>query len=232
VSSPTLGEFDLGPFDAADIDPAYDGRTQLLKDQIRAVFVQNFERFNVTIATSDGPTPVSPFSIIFFGGFNPNAFGLSENVDLYNFDLCDDAIIYTNSFEPEFFDDFPTAQEMGIAIGNVGSHEAGHLLGLNHTDDDTDLMDDRSAASAFLLDQEFKEAPLSQDIVPIGTQDGVLLLAETVGLIDGLRVPMWTVTGRAGLEFRSYNPDQPFTGPDWMKTTVREFSKQTRSPHR
>ncbi len=47
--------------------------------------------------------------------------------------------------------------------------------------DDTALMDDRSASDVFLLDQEFKESPLSNDIMVIGTQDAVLLLDETVG---------------------------------------------------
>ena len=41
--------------------------------------------------------------------------------------------------------------------------------------------DDRSAADAFLRDQEFIEAPLSTDVMPIGVQDAALLLFETVG---------------------------------------------------
>ena len=109
---------------------------------------------------------------------------MAEGVDLYNADFCDDAIIFTESFTPSLFTGTPTALELGTAIGNVGSHEAGHLLGLNHTSDDLDLMDDRSDADAFLDDQEFKEAPLSSDIMAIGTQDGVLLLSEIVGLYD------------------------------------------------
>jgi hypothetical protein len=74
---------------------------------------------------------------------------------------------------------------MGMAIGNVACHEAGHLMGLNHVDDDWALMDDQSAADAFLEDQEFMEAPLSSDIMRIGTQDAVLLLTETVGPSGG-----------------------------------------------
>ncbi|MCH7704917.1 MAG: matrixin family metalloprotease, partial [Planctomycetes bacterium] len=81
----------------------------------------------------------------------------------------------------QVFSTLPSAQALGVAIGNVASHEAGHLLGLNHVNDDAALMDDRSAADVFLSDQEFKEAPLSNDIMVIGTQDAVLLLDETVG---------------------------------------------------
>ena len=42
-------------------------------------------------------------------------------------------------------------------------------------------MDDQSPADAFLEDQEFMEAPLSGDIMPIGFQDAPLLLEEIVG---------------------------------------------------
>jgi hypothetical protein len=102
-------------------------------------------------------------------------------VDSYNIDACDDAIIFAESFSPDVFSFRLTAREMGIAIGNVASHEAGHLLGLNHVDDDLDLMDDRSLADAFLADQEFLDSDLSTDILPIGTQDSALLLFETLG---------------------------------------------------
>jgi len=183
VNSGALGMMTLAPFDAADISPLYEGETDTIKDRIREVFEQNYERFNVTIVTTDDPPPRpgEMYSTIYFGGFNRVAFGIAEDVDLYNVDCCDDALIFTESFTPSVFLGLPSASEMGTAIGNVGTHESGHLLGLNHTDDDLDLMDDQSAADAFLEDQEFMEAPLSTDILPIGRQDGVLLLNEIVG---------------------------------------------------
>jgi len=181
VDSPALGRLNLDPFDAADISQFYDGQTDVLKNQIAAVFQQNYERFAIIVLTTDDPVPSGPVSRVFFGGFNRAAFGIAETVDLYNVEFCDDAIIYTESFSLGVFSTPPTVEEMGVAIGNVAAHEAGHLLGLNHVDDDLDLMDDRSAADAFLVDQEFKESPLSSDIMPIGSQDGVLLLNATVG---------------------------------------------------
>ena len=183
VNSPVLGSMTLMPFDAASISPIYGGRTETMKKTIRTVFDQNFTRFNVTIWTSDDPPlPAGTmFSTVHFGGFDRTAFGIAEGVDPYNADYCDDALIFTESFGPLFFSIVPTAVEMGTAIANVGTHEAGHLLGLNHVSDDRALMDDHSAADAFLADQEFMEAPLSNDIMPIGTQDAVLLLDETVG---------------------------------------------------
>ena len=183
VDFPTLGLVTLDPFDAAPISPFYRGQTETIKEVIRAVFEQNFGPFNVDIWTTDDPPPSgTQFSTVYFGGFDAGAFGIAEDVDLYNVDFCDDAIIFTESFGPHLFSSVPTALELGIAIGNVGSHEAGHLLGLNHVDDDHALMDDQSAADAFIEDQEFMEAPLSSDIMSIGTQDAVLLLNEIVGL--------------------------------------------------
>lgn len=183
VNFPVLGMMTLAPFDAADISQLYEGETETIKNRIRDIFQQNYERFNVTIVTTDdAPPPVGTiYSTIYFGGFDRGAFGLSEDVDLYDIDRCDDAIIFTESFTPSVFTGLPSAVELGTAIGNVGSHEAGHVLGLNHTDDDRDLMDDQSPADAFLQDQEFMESLLSDDIMPIGTQDGVLLLNESVG---------------------------------------------------
>ncbi|MEK7710438.1 MAG: hypothetical protein AAB341_00955 [Planctomycetota bacterium] len=183
VNSPVLGTMTLAPFNAGDIDRDYNGETDTIKQVIREVFDQNYRRFNVTVLTTDDPPPANgtKFSTIFFGGFDETAFGIAENVDLYNADLCDDAVIFTESFTTSLFTLTPTAEEMGLAIGNVASHEAGHLLGLNHVDDDLDLMDDRSLADAFLLDQEFMDSRLSTDIMPIGTQDGALLLNEIVG---------------------------------------------------
>jgi len=190
INSPALGQITLGTFDAADISPIYAGQTEVIKETIRTTFEQNFEQFDVTVLTTDDPPPPSgvEFSVVYFGGFNAEAFGIAESVDAYNADYCDDAIIFTESFSPRLFTVDPTAEEMGIAIGNIGSHEAGHLVGLNHVDDDMALMDDASAADAFLDDQEFMEAPLSADIMPIGTQDAELLLEETVGPVEFFEV--------------------------------------------
>lgn len=185
IDSPVLGSTTLAPFDAADIDPMYAGQTEALKREIRATVEQNFERYDVVVQTSDDPPPPSgaKFSIVYFGGFHSEAFGQAESIDLYNADCCDDAIIYTETFEPRLFTFDPTVSQMGLAIGNVAAHEAGHLLGLNHVDDDRALMDDQSPTDVFVSDQEFMEAPLSGDVMSIGTQDAVLLLAETVGLL-------------------------------------------------
>ncbi|MBI4579365.1 MAG: hypothetical protein HY718_06655, partial [Planctomycetes bacterium] len=46
------------------------------------------------------------------------------------------------------------------------------------------LMDTTGSAGTFLLDQEFVTSVLHDSIFPIGVQDALLLLAETLGLTD------------------------------------------------
>ena len=102
ASRSVLGTFTLAPFDAADISSIYTDQTNSFKTTIRSIMQQNFERFNVIIQTSDDPLPPAgvEYTSLHFGGFNSSAFGMAENVDLYNADFCDDAIIFTESFAP------------------------------------------------------------------------------------------------------------------------------------
>ncbi|MHC5108537.1 MAG: matrixin family metalloprotease [Planctomycetota bacterium] len=184
VDSATLGRQTIVPFEAEAISLRYEGETQTMKDAIVESMRENFEGFDVTVMTTDDGLPGSgvEFSTIFLGGFDAQTFGIAESVDLYDVNRCDDAIIYTESFIPRQFSFNPSAEQLAIAIGNVTAHEAGHLLGLNHVDDDDALMDDVSPPDALLGDQDFMEAPVSDDIIPIGTQDAVLLLTDIVGL--------------------------------------------------
>ena len=68
-----------------------------------------------------------------------------------------------------------------MARCNVAAHEVGHLLGLNHVANEYDLMDTTGDTLSLLLDQGFLNSPLDDSIFPIGTQDGWLLLLETLG---------------------------------------------------
>jgi len=182
VDAATIPVTTVEPFDAGAISPLYDGETEAIKHAIVETIRENFEDVAVDIVTSDDPPPDDPYSTILFGGRNPIAYGIAESVDHYNSDYADMVVVFTESFAPAAFRTPPSVEEMGVAIGNIASHEAGHIFGLNHVNDSTALMDAISPADAFLLDQDFKLAPLSEQILPIGYQDALLLLAEIVGL--------------------------------------------------
>jgi len=181
---------DLPTFDAKAIDPGYAGQDERIKKVIVETMRENYAGFEVEIATDLAEIPLGEaHSTIMFGGRSRIAFGIAEAVDSYNSNLGDMAVIFTASFDPFRFTRTPSADELGLAIGNVASHEAGHLLGLNHVTDATDLMDARSPADTFVQDQDFRISVLSDDILPIGYQDSPLLLSETVGLRAGYNLP-------------------------------------------
>ena len=183
LTTPLLGVSTVSPFDAANISRLYEGQTDEMKQAIVDRFVEDFAGFDVVTITSDEmESPAAgEFSTILFGSFHDTVFGVSLGLDAYNVDQCDDGIIFTDSFQPRVFGFAPSAVAVGAAIGNVAAHEAGHLMGLYHVTDPTALMDERSPAIYLLTDQVFKTAVLSDSVFPLGDQDALLLLSETVG---------------------------------------------------
>jgi hypothetical protein len=183
VTIPDYGSYNIGFFDAADIDPGYAGQTATLRQLIAQTVRENYEglALEVRVVPSD-PLPTGDYSSIFFGGNSSDAFGVAQSIDSYNADRDDDAIVFTNLFTDALFSHTLTLAELGVAIGNVASHELGHLLGLNHVADIVDLMDTTGGASTLLEDQEFlTDSPLDDSVFPMGIQDSWLWLLETLG---------------------------------------------------
>jgi hypothetical protein len=181
VTMPSEGTLTMDPFDAADINAAHAGETDRIKAQIVETVRENYRNTGLQIVTSDDPAPApGTFSTIYFGGFSDSKFGVAESVDQGNRDCCDDGVIFTDNFDGPFRDPKPTVTGIGVAIGNVAAHEAGHLLGLNHVANILALMDDTGTASTLLEDQEFKTAPLSSTVFPIGRQNAPMLLERVV----------------------------------------------------
>ncbi|NLX23502.1 MAG: matrixin family metalloprotease [Phycisphaerae bacterium] len=190
VEVPEVGQLVLGPFDPAGIDPAYAGQTALVREHVVQTARQNYARYNVTVLSSDeGPPPAgTAHSTVYFGGYDPWSLGMAlQGTDFYNANPSDDAIVFTERFTDDLFTTRPTAEQLGVALGNVAAHEVGHLLGLSHVVTAADLMNAYTAPDYLLTDQHFRNSLLTVRLFPAMNialgQNAPLLLAETVGLV-------------------------------------------------
>jgi len=183
LDPPILGVNEVSPFSAAAIDDVYAGQDETLKGAIVEAIRNDFAGLDVLIFTADEPIPVGveTYTTILLGSFNSAALGAAVGVDPFNQDPCDDGVVFTESFRPSTFGFAPEIEDLGLAIGQVTSHEIGHLLGLRHVVDASALMDEQSPAVALLIEQTFTQAALSQSVFPIGWQDASALLLDTIG---------------------------------------------------
>ena len=178
-----LGVSVVSALDATAISPLYAGQEAIIKRVIVETVTGAFAGLDVEIVTSDeADLSLAPnVSTLLIGSYSASVFGVSPGVDAYNADCCDDGIVFAETFTARAFGFAPEASAVGVAIGNVAAHEAGHLLGLRHVADPGALMDEASPGPVLLGEQEFKVAPLSPTEFPIGLQDAPNLLAVTVG---------------------------------------------------
>lgn len=168
-------------FDAGTLDSVYVGQTSAMKQAIVDTMREDYAPYQVIISTSDeGGPPGGAYAAIHFGADDAQLLGLADNVDQYNADPAQTAIVFVEAFA-DYAAMRLEADEMGVMIGNTASHELGHLLGLFHTKLPTNIMDTTGTAWELAGEQDFRLAPLEASVFPIGYEDADDLLSLTVG---------------------------------------------------
>ncbi|MEW6249609.1 MAG: hypothetical protein AB1716_03100 [Planctomycetota bacterium] len=179
---PNVGVFDLPAFNALDVGlPS--NQTAALKGRVLQIVRDRYADFNIVFVSSDdaGP-PAEAHATVYFGGRDPRAFAISEAIDPYNQDPADTAIIFTGGYRDAFSVE-PNFEELAQAVGNTVAHEVGHLLGLVHTADCSDLMDTSCPNDRILSPQQFETGRLDRSVFPFGFQPSHDLLSWILGLV-------------------------------------------------
>ncbi len=168
-------------FDASRISAKFAGQTDVIQQKILEDVRAAFDGLGVTVLASDEPgAEDASRSTIYFGTYNRDLLGLADSVDTYNGDLTQSAIVFTDTFAL-FSPLNPSVDEIAQVLANVAAHEAGHLLGLWHVRNVSDLMDITASARQMLRPQVFQTSPLHSTVGPIGSQDGAALLSWALG---------------------------------------------------
>jgi hypothetical protein len=180
IDIPNVGTFDLPPFSATDVGfPA--SQTKQLKQRVQEIVRDRYADYDLIVLNSDDtPQPPDPHSTVYFGGADAQAFAISQQIDTFNKDSTDKAIVFTDGF-PGAFSRTPSLEQMAQAIGNTVAHETGHLLGLVHTADCNDMMDTSCTNDRLLSPQEFSTAPIDSSVFPFGMQPETDILSWLIG---------------------------------------------------
>lgn len=172
---------DVPAFRASSISPTLAGRTDELVATVLDHVRRDFAGLNVLIVADSEDIPTDQvYSTIHFGLHGDDLLGIAQNVDEFNKQPVQEAIVFTESFK--MFNRLnPSFDEYAQALANVTSHEIGHLFGLVHTADVMGIMDTTASAVQVLHDKSFSLSPLGRTVAPMGFQDSPAMLVENVG---------------------------------------------------
>jgi len=186
VANLTIGDhkgMTFGPFDASVVGEAYAGATDEIKQAILNTLRSTYADYDVTFLMSDETVETAePHATIHFGHDDEALLGLADNVDGYNADSGQNAIVFVEHFAV-YWTMKLDPQQMGQMIGNSASHELGHLLGLHHTNQSDSVMD-IAAGDAWDVAGErgFRVADLDPEVFPVGQLNSPRILAATADL--------------------------------------------------
>ncbi|MFQ5805310.1 MAG: PKD domain-containing protein [Phycisphaerae bacterium] len=182
--------------DAADFDPSWgDDETTTIKAVIMARLEDIYAAYDIQFFSSDDTvSPALPFQTVYVGGSTPEGLlGIADYIDPRNETTTGTAIVYATEIAELglggfFTNPVVTDIDVGGAIGAVAAHEIGHLLGLRHTDDATDIMQGAFGQEVGdpTIPRTLKTSLVTAfeqvgSLPAIGFQDAPLLLLETVG---------------------------------------------------
>jgi hypothetical protein len=190
ASNLSINKYDslsFGPFSGSMVGKRFADATDDLKQLIVDTLLCNYADYDVTVYTSDAPPPPGEaHATIYFGGRGDAQLGIADNVDTYNGYPEQSAVVFVEALT-EYEDMRLTVTQVGTMIGNIASHELGHLLGLQHVQDGHHVMNraDSSTIWDMTAPQHFDPADLDPRVFPVGRLNARRLLEETVGLKSG-----------------------------------------------
>lgn len=172
---------DVPPFSGAMIDADLESQTDLLIELLVERVRYDFEPYDVVVLSShESPPPVEKYSSVYMGSYNSHLLGIADNVDSFNAEPVQDAIVFVDTFEV-FLGLDPSIEDLVDALANVTSHEIGHLLGLQHTRDSAGIMDTSATLRQMMVAQSFRTSALHPETFVIGRQDAPRTLLSNVG---------------------------------------------------